>query len=159
MDNKNDITKHIKLLASNMRNAIELLPKSLLGTGMEHFPRGACGDASLLLGAYLADSGYKNFEYVCGERGSKNDDTWTSHAWLTSGNLIVDITADQFGDAPSGIIVSNNSPWHNQFRVESSYGNEISDFRLWTGGGIPQLHRIYEVIQPSLQMLDISNYS
>ena len=135
----------LQALAKRMRSAIECLPPSELPFAMTGFPAGACGDASLLLGAYLVDSGFSGFEYVCGERGSVVDNTWTSHAWLQSGELTVDITADQFEDAPGKVIVAAPSQWHEQFEVEST---GPSDFRVWTGTS--ELGLLYSSLRPLL---------
>jgi len=118
--------------ARRMRSALEALPRDKLPITMSVFPAGSCGDVSLLLGAYLKDSGIADFEYVSGARGSHNDNTWTTHAWLVRGSLIVDITADQYEDAPGKIIVSEDSPWHRTFETESG---QPSDIRVWSGPG------------------------
>lgn len=134
-------------LAVAMRAAIEAIPISTLPDCMKNFPQGCCGDTSLLLGAYLVDCGHEGFEYVCGERGSRADDTWTSHAWLVRDGLIVDITADQFSDAPRGVVVNAESVWHEQFAVTSK---SVSDFRLWHGPGTHHLRSMYSELKPIL---------
>lgn len=137
----------VKLLATKMREAIEAVPQEKLPQPMSHFPRGSCGDASLLLGAYLVDQGFNGFEYVCGERGIKAKNTWTSHAWLALGELVVDITADQFADAPSSVIVESPSLWHQQFEVDQK---GPSDFRAWSGPGTYHLITMYAYLKPLL---------
>ena len=140
--------EHIAKLARQMRVAIEALPREALPLTMASFPAGSCGDASLLLGAYFfKDSGVLGFEYICGDRGSQQDNTWTSHAWLSNGKLIVDITADQFEDAPSDIIVAKHSLWHATFATETG---QSSDFRDWSGPGVGHQHSMYRVLRPSL---------
>lgn len=132
----------VKRLATNVRMALEStkdnLPFPMLG-----FPKGACGDASLLLGAFFADNGLPEFQYVCGERGAQDDGTWTSHAWLESEGLVVDITADQFEDAQEKVIVAYDSSWHSQFNGSSLGG---SDFRGWSGPGTHHLYSAYAQI-------------
>lgn len=123
-----------------MRTAIELLPVNTRSATLTHFPAGACGDSSLLLGAYLHDLGFGGFRYVSAARGDRDDNTWTSHAWLERGRLIVDITADQFPDAPSGVIVSHRSRWHKEFAV---WDYLKADFRDWSGAGMEDLARLY----------------
>lgn len=130
-----------------MRAAIEALPREALPIPMSSFPTGSCGDASLLLGAYFKDRGVLGFEYICGDRGSHQDNTWTSHAWLSNGVLTVDITADQFEDAPAKIIVAKHSLWHATFTTEKG---QNSDFRAWTGPGTYHLHIMYQALRPSL---------
>jgi hypothetical protein len=140
---------HVKVeeLAKRMRAAIEAVPRERLPPSMSAFPAGSCGDASLLLGTYLVDSGISDFEYICGDRGSHVDNTWTSHAWLARGALIVDITADQFEDAPGKVIVSTESVWHRDFEAERG---QPSDFRVWNGPGTYHLHTMYAVLRPAL---------
>jgi|CEGC01.1.fsa_nt_gi hypothetical protein len=94
---------------------------SSLGLASESFPRGNCGEMSWMLGAYLHDQGLGAFEYICGERGLAIEGTWSSHAWLCSDGIIVDITADQFDDVDDPVIVTEASKWHEQFSTES-YG-------------------------------------
>jgi hypothetical protein len=137
----------VERLAHRMRLAIEGVPASLLPLTMSKFPTGSCGDACLLLGTYLLDSGLPAFDYVCGDRGSHATNTWTSHAWLASGGLIVDITADQFPDAPGKVIVSEASDWHKTFAVDRTYP---SDFRVWSGYGTHHLHSMYSRLRTAL---------
>ena len=130
-------------MATNFRKAIESIPPKVRPIGMQRFPCGACSDTALLFGTFLADRSISGFKYICGERGSKIDDTWTSHAWLQRDDLVVDLTADQFPDAATGVIVSKPSPWHMQFRTQP--GQE-SDFREWSGYGAELLHPMYSKV-------------
>ncbi|MCB5205767.1 hypothetical protein [Methylovorus mays] len=134
-----DITL-INQLATGMRMAIESIPKDKLPLPMSHFPKGACGDATLLLGAYFADNGITEFQYVCGERGVKEDRTWSTHAWLESEGLVVDITADQFEEIDEKVIVAYGSPWHSQLDGKPS---GCGDFRKWSGPGTHHLYSAY----------------
>ena len=137
----------VERLAWRMRNTIDALPRQELPIPMSNFPKGACGDGSLLLGAFLVDSGFSGFEYVSAERGSHENETWASHGWLAKGDLVVDITADQFPDGPAKVVVAEPSIWHSQFEVQSV---EPSDFRKWTGVGTDHLHILYAKIGPLL---------
>ncbi len=114
---------------------------------MRDFPAGACGDTSILLGAYLADCGHLGFEYICGERGSHDAGNWTTHAWLVRGDVVVDITADQFSDAPAAVIVESASTWHGQFMQAPA---TPSDFRDYRGPSMHELHAMYARLQPLL---------
>ncbi len=121
----------IREIAQAVRSAIEMIPRDRLPFTFKSFPRGACGDTALVLGTYLEeDCDIRGFEYVCGDRGSKLNEDWSSHAWLERDGLFVDITADQFADAPSSIIVEMSSPWHTSFQnVERMKSN----FHSWSG--------------------------
>ena len=142
-----DNISNIRALAERMRRALESVPMDARPPSMSAFPRGACGDASLLLGAYLADNGYPGFLYVCGERGKKEDGSWTSHAWLSKGGLIVDITADQFRECFDSIVVGEASRFHKSFDIEAT---DLADFRAWTGFGTIHLHTLYSGMKPDL---------
>lgn len=135
-------------MAIRFRTAIESIPPEARPIGMRSFPRGACGDTALLFGAFLVDRAIPGFKYICGERGSQANNTWTSHAWLQRDDLVIDLTADQFPDAPAGVIVSGPSLWHMQFSTEQ--GQE-SDFRKWSGYGADLLHPMYSRVLSVLQ--------
>jgi hypothetical protein len=78
----------------------------------QSFPRGTCGPVSELLGRYLVEVARLDAGYVCAE--------WLgdgSHAWIEVDGIIVDITADQFGQAP--VIVTRHSPWHQTWTREA----------------------------------------
>ncbi|WP_146042157.1 hypothetical protein [Chromobacterium sinusclupearum] len=135
-------------VATHFRIAIETLPIEERIVNLRSFPKGACGDASLLLGAYFSDQGIVGFNYVTGERGEVDVGTWTSHAWLRRGDLIVDITADQFPESPMAIIVSQRSTLHDSFQVVRQ---DIADFRQWSGYGAEILYPMYSRILGVLQ--------
>jgi hypothetical protein len=81
----------IRQLATAFRAGIENCDPAKMILTMRQFPRGSCGDASLLLARYLRENGAGEFQYVLGERGEGNH--WTSHAWLEQAEVIVDIAA------------------------------------------------------------------
>lgn len=139
--------EEIYRLAFRLRSAIESTPTDCLPITFSSFPRGACGDTSLILGAYLADNGFHDFVYVIGERGSQDAGTWSAHAWLEADGLVADITADQFQDAPSKVIVAAPSRWHQCFLVE---GRQSADFRSWSGFGTFHLHTLYSRLKERL---------
>lgn len=140
-------TAPLLYLATQFRSQIEAVPLELRPEAMRAFPMGCCGDASLLLGTFLIDQGIVGFDYVCGERGDRSQNTWVSHAWLQSREFIIDITADQFSDAPSAIIVMVPSTWHTTFDVKPS---KPGDFRHWRGYGAEMLAPMYERIKAKI---------
>ncbi len=104
---------------TRVREALERMPQQRRPISLANFPSGSCGDTCLVVGTYLHEvCGLPLFDYVCGERGSQVDNSWTSHAWLKKDDLIVDITADQFPDGPGKVIVAEHSLWHQQFETE-----------------------------------------
>ena len=125
--------------SAEFRNAIELISSSL-GISFSSFPRGACGDAVPLLGTYLIENGLGDFQYVLGDYGSRKNGTWSSHAWLQAGNLVVDITADQFADVSDKVIVSANSDWHAKL---NGVNKHVADYRIYDSHTVHVLGQIY----------------
>ncbi len=122
---KTDIS-YLRELSLQFRKAIIKYGIKKLPISFHEFPMGSCGDASLLLGKYIDEMGFGQFDYVCGEHGRQ------SHAWLEKDGIIVDITADQFVGVTEAIIVTDNNDFHKRFEEDSrhpyidSFGN--SDF-------------------------------
>ncbi len=133
-------TDEIRALAKRFREAILRIPRDQLVDTMKDFPTGACGDTSLLFGALLADNGINGFSYIYGYRGNVHEQTSQTHAWLQRGNLIVDLTADQFPDAPPEFIAEEDSVWHRAFRTDVPTS---SDFRNVRGAnGLAKPYRL-----------------
>lgn len=108
------------------RTAIKSCPTRALPITLQEFPRGACGDAALLLAKYLEGEGFGSFDYMLGQRDGR------SHAWLQRENLVIDITGDQFADMPSPVFVEHGSPWHEAFAAEVEYGADFNIFDPYT---------------------------
>jgi hypothetical protein len=110
----------IRELSEGMRQAILRTPVHLRTPGLEYFPRGSCGDASLLLHTLLRDAGIGGSNVVSAERGSPDGQKdWTSHAWVKCGALVIDITADHFDPTFPTVYVGEASAFHLSFAVES----------------------------------------
>jgi hypothetical protein len=138
-----DLSK-LKELAANFRSAIERCDPEKLCPRLRNYPRGSCGDATPLLGTYLIEQGMEPFMYVSGERGDKDDGTWTSHAWLEGDGVIVDITADQFPEISERVVVTTFSPWHGTFEQNKEH---IADYRFYAGQAAgTMLENCYRVI-------------
>jgi len=135
--------RHLKDIATDFRKALvavvqENTEAQLFGFPICEFPRGACGEASMLLATYYREQHCGAFEYYFGIRNGR------SHAWLGRGNLIIDITADQFEDEDRPVIVTTDHSWHNQFRGEiagSAYFDSVSEPR-WRSA----MQRFYDSI-------------
>jgi len=86
---------------------------------LKRFPNGCCKVASVLLMKYLVEEhGFNEVEGIAnGMRIDPRDADkgWGSHFWLEHGTTIIDITADQFDDITSPVIVTTNRDWHDQF--------------------------------------------
>jgi len=76
----------------------------------QKFPRRACGATCELLGRYFIEILGVDARYVAASRAGR------THAWLAVGDIIIDITADQFGQAP--VIVTRESAWHAEWDAE-----------------------------------------
>ena len=82
------------------------------------FPNGSCMDASIILGIILEERGLGEFVYTSAknERGT--------HSWLENEKLLIDITADQFGNAYSKVMIIEKSSFntlHIGFEITNIY--------------------------------------
>jgi hypothetical protein len=110
-------------LASAVRFAFEQASRARLPATLQDFPSGACGDAECMVAKLLEMHGDGEFDYMLGSRAEH------SHAWIQRGDLIVDITADQFDDYSLPVTVSRNSLWHADFEGERLH---VADFSIWS---------------------------
>lgn len=108
----------ISIAVARFRKALEASAADL-GDAFALFPRGCCGNASILLANYLREQRLGLFELVSGCRDE------VSHAWLEGGGMIVDVTIDQFHDAPPGSFVLQNFEWHEQFSRHREREEEV----------------------------------
>jgi hypothetical protein len=103
-------------LATSFRAALEriaLEQPDKLSISFAHFPRGSCGDATIMLMEYLAAArGAHELTYVSGRR-SRPD--FYSHAWCEVDGFFVDITGDQFGRDPTVVREANADRWFDQW--------------------------------------------
>ncbi len=127
----------------NFKTAIESSNPSARPIGLREFPFGSCSDASFILGSYLKHLGYGEFKHICGQRGTHEDNSWTTHAWLEKNDLIIDITCNQFEEVTEDLIISDSSIWHLSFSRDSS---EIADVYLRDEGALVALAPFYEYL-------------
>ncbi len=102
-------------LATQARDIFETHSRSSRDRMFETFPHGACGHTSDLLGSYLRKQFGLDALYIEGYR--PNCASYCPHAWLLVDGTILDITADQFGEA--SVIVAKSSPWHDEWCCEA----------------------------------------
>lgn len=114
----------LRAAARRFRTALELGGLEL--ASLADFPRGACGDASEMLGQYLADCNLGTWLY-------RSCASIPSHAWLERDGWIVDITADQFESVSQPVIVTTDRWWYEQ-RFPSAPGRRAADM-TWFGDG------------------------
>ena len=136
----------LKAIATRFRRAIEETDRGNLPIQFKNFPAGACGDTSLLLGFYLKQQGAGAWDYVSGMRGE--GDGRHSHAWIKQGDIIIDITADQFDEIEAPVIVTNASPWHDSFDTEILHE---ADFHVYDQATIIMLSSAYANILDTLE--------
>lgn len=110
------IRQHI----SAFREAVKLCPRADLPRSFERFPNGCGSDATLLVGAFLEDAGFGLFDRYSGTRNAPagagpDSEPTVSHTWAQLGNIIVDITAEQFPDAPGELVLQAPSAFHQSF--------------------------------------------
>lgn len=114
-----------------------------LGPQFAGFPKGACGDAAMTLGAYLTRCGLGEFDYVLGTRIEHASDESSSHAWIEQDGLVVDITADQYPEVTWPVIVSSYSEWHLRLSGTPQHKARLDVFGEFVK---EELDRIYKVI-------------
>ena len=146
--NKDDLerlTNAVRLF----RYAIEASDKRRFPASLKQFPRGSCGDAVLLHGTYLMQNDFGEFSYVSGERGDCRNNTWISHAWLEKGNLVVDITTDQFSEIADEVIICLDSAWHKPFKKKIE---NKADYRIYDINTVASLNKAYEEIMRHIKI-------
>ncbi|NTA40588.1 hypothetical protein [Agrobacterium salinitolerans] len=135
--------EQLEILARRFRDAIERTPANLLPITFQNFPAGACGDATLVLGHYLKAQGLAAFDYVLGMRDNH------SHAWLQHGDIIIDITADQFSEIDQSVIVTAHPTWHSEFAAEVLHE---ADFTIYDGYTAATLGSAYHAILQHMEV-------
>jgi hypothetical protein len=132
-------------LATKLRGAIEASPTSSRPIRVREFPNGSCGEASYILGAFLADNGIRGFKYQSGKNFTVPN-RFYYHAWLERNGLVVDITADQFEFDYPPVLISRSDRWYEEFELDEP---GPSDFRE-LHDGFPEVARYYAVLSSSL---------
>lgn len=126
------------------RLAIEATDFDGQGFNLKRFPNDCCNTASALLRLYLYDEGFGFFDKAEGRRPDGKE-----HVWLIQGEVIVDITADQFGDSQDGVIVTTMSPWHETWQRRSSIPTD-DDMIERNRDFWDRRHSVYSLIRESL---------
>lgn len=71
--------------------------------------QGVCGRSSLFLREVLRSEGFSaDWKSGAGDCGYLHGEAWRGHAWVVTGNRIVDITADQFGQPPVAMTTADD---------------------------------------------------
>lgn len=143
MTRDSEVLRH----ALSFRRALEELPDSCRPIALATFPAGSCGEVADLLGTELAERGFGDFHYVCGERLAAGGNHLVSHAWLEQGSLIVDITADQFSEVTLKVIVTRNSDWHAGWQRSKE---RIANFRLAGSSDLRSLEHVFSLLKRAM---------
>ena len=110
----------IKKLAHRYRKLIDDKPdkENAWNAQFYGFPNGFCDFVSQMFGKYLFERCGVNAKYVSGTH-REGFCPYGSHAWLESGELIVDLTCDQFPHDPRPAPYIGKDPtWHSQWSLE-----------------------------------------
>lgn len=102
----------IELIAKALRSALEQADFSKNCSGqLLNFPRECCNHASNLLLIFFREAGVEGFTSVFGNRPD-TDRPDAGHVWVQRGDLVVDITADQFPGQNLKPVIVGESEWH-----------------------------------------------
>jgi hypothetical protein len=119
-------TANVGRIATLMRTIVEEVSSSIWHPN-GRFPGGWCDDCSRVLGILLREQGEDGFRRVTGRRGEHLE---KSHVWLQRGDVIVDITADQFlGEDTTPVMVTTDHDWHDGWEQSSEELEEIDASR------------------------------
>lgn len=100
---------YLMTVANEFRNAFENTDLSRAPGALPRFPSGCCLWGSLFTASFLKDEGNMYPRHAA----SNNHPVYgCGHEWVVVNGIIIDITADQFLGAPSGVIASKESEWH-----------------------------------------------
>jgi hypothetical protein len=111
-----EVFTELTALAEAMRPILKALSASFDWTRPDMlggFPKGACGSSSELVARYLREFYSYDAKYMSGWRASH-----VTHAWVQVGEVVVDLTADQYDGCPP-VIVARDSRWHQQWQTEA----------------------------------------
>lgn len=133
--------------ALEFRGAIERSDSLREDPEFRTFPKGSCKSTSLLFARFLRERWSVDWQLVSAQRGRPSKGNWVSHAWLESGGIIFDLTADQFPDAPSPVIVSSESEWHRRFVWKRKF--PVNDYG-YHGEALVKLERQYGHVRTQL---------
>ncbi len=109
---RDDQLETIERIAEALRSAMEVADFSKnCGSSLRNFPRECCNYASDLLLIFFAESRVDGFTSVLGSRPD-TDKLDAGHVWVQRGDLVVDITADQFPGQNLKPVIVGESEWH-----------------------------------------------
>ncbi|GHJ45846.1 hypothetical protein Cs7R123_31880 [Catellatospora sp. TT07R-123] len=133
-------------IAARYRRAILDSSPHLVELGvMNNFPAGACGQACLLLGEHLWSRGQGLWRLASGMRPGEGP--IVTHSWLVRDGLVVDITADQFDDVDTPVVVTLDDAWYQPW---DRLGSRWARLDGTSGQDTPSLRQAYDHIDAVL---------
>lgn len=134
----------LRATAEAVRSRLERADLSSAHVCFQSFPRGACGATCDVLATIVERRFDVRPYWISAECGEGGD--WSSHAWLEVEGITVDITADQFGEAP--VIVTKHSPWHRSLSINQR-GHYPMAQRNWVMVGHTVWHLVSDLAAPA----------
>ena len=117
--------QNLSIQARRFRAALEAaIARGNFSSSFKHFPAAACDYSSTLLGIYFLRTLGLRFHLICSERRNPRKAENQYHAWLQLGEVIVDITSDQFEELKGTIVITRRGDWHKQWKVVSDESPE-----------------------------------
>jgi len=145
-------TQDLALVALEFRRAIERSNLRRHERVMSRFPVGCCKQSSQLLARFLVtELQVPLVTFVHAERGGTTGSFWQSHVWLSVDQHYIDITADQYTEIDSPVVVSVDGGWHMSWdrRRHLTYG-EMMNFDLWEARRFNRMYRaVFKEMQPT----------
>lgn len=106
----------LEMFATAYREAFEeLREEGIDDVFLSHFPGGCCSLSVEVMCAHLRSLGWDDVNYT----GGNELDGDGSHSWLTCGDTIVDITADQFDDNFPSVYVGDGMELHDKYECKT----------------------------------------
>lgn len=102
-------------LSVRFREAVEKVLRDLprVPSNLDRFPNGCCGQLSWMLGQILNDRFDDRVLYVSANHCEGNG----SHGWLRCGNIVIDVTGDQFTGRPA-VYAGVPDSWFDQWEID-----------------------------------------
>ena len=142
-------------IATEFRKAIDRAKKEGCfknDFSFQEFPRGCCGDTSVLLAHHLLIKGVQT-DYVCGNYYGNPEDGFQSHAWLKLTNgTIIDVTGDQFRynaeflNYNIPVYIGDIDEFHELFDVEERDVRKSVMLKRLGDFCYPRLKQLYDTI-------------
>ncbi len=141
-------------LAVRFRQAVEeeISISDYVDVELNSFPVGSCEVTSQMFALYLISLNYENVKLTFNKRNKLDlsDYRKDSHVWIVvGGELIIDLTGDQYSDCSEPVIVSKNSKFHNSFSLKNI--REVTGTCLFRPGCTSGYSNFYKRVSKRLE--------